>query len=143
MDAAQLKNDLREGRIDTDRLIDWFCSYHAQQQQRLEQLEQLTAEFQQEIIQLRKQLQGSSTKVDASYSMKAEEKREEARGTTKKKKRKESRKQRRGRIANEEKLQRAHDTEDVFPDGIDSDRCQFSHVRLVWRIRLDTAVRIA
>jgi transposase len=143
MDANQLKNDLREGRIDADRLIDLFCSYHAQQQQRIEQLEQLTTEFQQEIIQLRKQLGGSATTIDASYSMKAEEKREEARGTKKKKKRKESKKQRRGRIANEEKLKLADDTEDVFPDGVAPDRCQFSHVRLVWRIRLGTAVRIA
>src|SRR5208282_2693013 len=143
MDADQLKNDLREGRIDTDRLIDLFCSYHIQQQQRIEQLEQHNAASQQEIIQLRKQLGGAATKIDESYSIKAEEKREEARGSKKKKKRKESKKQRRGRIANEEKLKLADDTEDVFPDGVDPDRCQFSHVRLVWRIRLGTAVRVA
>jgi hypothetical protein len=143
MDADQLKNDLREGRIDIARLIDLFCSYHAQQQQRIDQLEQQNAEFQQDNIRLRKQLGGSSANIDESYSIKAEEKRQEARGTKKKRKRKESRKQRRGRIANEEKLKLADDTEDVFPDGIDPDRCQFSHVRLIWRIRLGTAVRIA
>jgi transposase len=143
MDADQLKNDLREGRIDAGRLIDLFRSYQAQQQQRIEQLEKANAAFQQENIQLRKQLGGPSTKIDESYSMKAEEKRQDARGTKKKKKRKESKKQRRGRIANEEKLSLADAIEDVFPDGVEPDRCQFSHVRLVWRIRLGTATRIA
>jgi transposase len=143
MDADQLKNDLREGRIDADRLIDLFCSYQAQQQQRIQQLEKSNAEFQQEMIQLRKQLGGSATKIDESYSIKAEEKRQEARGSKKKKIRKESKKQRRGRIANEEKLRLADESEDVFPDGVAPDRCQFSHVRLVWRIRLGTAVRVA
>ena len=62
----QLKIDLREERIDANRLIDLIFT------------------LQQRIAELEKQVAGSGTaKVDEAYSMKAEEKRQEARGKKK------------------------------------------------------------
>ena len=62
----QLKIDLREERIDANRLIDLIFT------------------LQQRIAELEKQVAGSGTaKVDEPYSMKAEEKRQEARGKKK------------------------------------------------------------
>src|SRR6266404_1131977 len=55
-----------------------------------------------ENAQLKKQLADTTPKVDESYSMRAEEQRQQQRG--KRKNRKETKKQRRGRIANEEKI---------------------------------------
>ena len=69
----QLKDDLREGRIDADRLVDLIVALRGQLQA-----------SQQRIAELEKQVAGSGTaKVDEAYSMKAEEKRQEARGKKK------------------------------------------------------------
>ena len=63
----QLKDDLREGRIDADRLVDLIVALRGQLQA-----------SQQRIAELEKQLAGSGTaKVDEPYSLKAEEKRQE------------------------------------------------------------------
>ena len=73
MDAIeQLKVDLREGRIDAHRLVELMVTL----QRKLQTAEQRIAE-------LEKQLGGSTTpKVDEPFSMRAEEKRQEARGKT-------------------------------------------------------------
>ena len=85
MDAAErLKDDLREGRIDPYRLVDLIVAL---------QRDLHTAN--QRIAELEKQLAGSTAKVDEPFSLRAEEKRQEARG---KKKRQAKPQGRRGRF---------------------------------------------
>ena len=131
MDAIeQLKEDLREGRIDAHRLVELMVSL----QRKLQTAEQRIAE-------LEKQLGGSTTpKVDEPFSMRAEEKRQEARGKTK---RKAKRKGRRGRFSTADKVTQAERSVDVLPDGVDKSQCQWSHVRPVWRLENGRAVLIA
>ena len=94
-----------------------------------------------ENAQLKKQLADTTPKVDEPYSLRAEEQRQQQRG--KRKKRKETKKQRRGRIANEEKIKRAEKTADVYPQGVAVDQCRLSHVRVVWRLQEGRAVLVA
>src|SRR5436309_2923840 len=103
--GEQLKEDLREGRIDPDRLVDLILT----QQRELQAAKQRIAE-------LEKQLTGSATlKMDEPFSMRAEEKRQEARG---KKMRKSKDKGRRGRFTTADKVAQAERSEDVVPDGL-------------------------
>jgi transposase len=131
MDATEtLKNDLREGRFDADRLIAVIDALQRQ-------LRNAT----QRIAELEKLLPNAPTaKVDEAFSLRAEEKRQEARGQVKPKG---SRKRRRGRIASEEKIKLAVRTETVFPEGVDPNECRLSHVRPVWRIESGVAVLVA
>jgi transposase len=95
MDAMeQLKEDLRTGRIDANRLVDLLATL----QRELQAAKQRNSELEQQIAELKKQLAAISgpAKVDEPFSMRAEEKRQEARG---KKRRKRKDKGRRGRIA--------------------------------------------
>src|SRR5271154_1262251 len=102
MDAIeQLKQDVREGRIGVDRLIDVIEMLQRQLQAALRR-----------IAELEKKAGGSgTTKVDESYSMRAEEKRQKDR--QQKKKLKLSKKGRRGRLTNADKLKLAERTEKV------------------------------
>lgn len=137
-DIDNLKQDAREGRINVDRLVDLLV---ATQQQLHATTQQLDA-ANKRIAELEKQ-GGSSptTKVEQPYSMKAEEKRQEAR--TKKKKHKRKPKGRRGRITSAEKIQRAERTEKVFPEGVSPSDCKLSHTRPVWRLENGRAVLVA
>lgn len=139
MDAIeQLKQDVRDGRIGVDRLIDVIVT----QQRQLESTSQELKSAQQRIEELEKKAGGSGTaKVDEPFSMRAEEKRQQARG--KKKKNKRSRKGRRGRIATADKVKLAERTEKVFPGGVPQVDCQLSHTRPVWRLENGRAVLIA
>src|SRR6478736_3510009 len=94
MDASeQLKRDVREGRIDVDRLIDVIVAQQRQLEAALHELKLAK----QRIEELEKKAGGSGTaKVDEPFSMRAEEKRQQARG--KNKKTKLSKKGRRGRL---------------------------------------------
>src|SRR5271166_5887476 len=127
MDAIeQLKQDLREKRIDVDRLIDVIETLQRQLQaarQRIEELENNA---------------GATAKVDEPFSMRAEEKRQQARQP--KKKRKPARKGRRGRLNTSDKLKRAERTEKVFPGDLSPQQCQLSHTRPVWRLENGRAV---
>ena len=124
----QLKEDVRQGRIAPERLLDLI----AQLQQSLQATRQQLKAAQQRIEELEKKHGGGTpTKLDEAFSMRSEEKRQEARG---KKKRKEKKAKRRGRLKNAEKLARAQRTEAIYPEGVDRDRCKLSHVRLVWRL---------
>ena len=126
----QLREDLRDGRLDADRLVEVMVSL----QRKLQAAERRIAE-------LEKQLAGSTTtKVDEPFSLRAEEKRQEARGQSK---RKAKRKGRRGRFTTADKVARAERTVDVFPEGVDKNQCQESHVRPVWRLENGRAVLIA
>ena len=127
---GQLKDDLRAGRIGADRLVDLIVALQRQLQA-----------AQQRIAELEKQLLGSGTvKVDDPYSMKAEEKRQVARGGKKPKK---PRKGRRGRITTADKVAQAERSVDVVPDGLDKSECHLSHTRPVWRLEQGRAVLIA
>jgi hypothetical protein len=131
MDAIeQLKEDVREGRIDAQRLVELMVTL----QRKLQTAEQRIAE-------LEKQLGGSNTpKVNEPFSMRAEEKRQEARGKTK---RKAKRKGRRGRFTTADKVAQAERAVEIFPEGVDKSQCQWSHVRPVWRLENNRAVLIA
>jgi len=75
MDAAeQLKDDLQTGRLKPDRLVDLIVD-----------LQRQLHAANQRIADLEKQLTGSSAKVDEPHSLRAEEKRQDARGKKKRK----------------------------------------------------------
>src|ERR1019366_10150392 len=132
MDAIeQLKQDVRDGRIGVDRLIDVIEMQHRQLQSAHRRIEELE-----------KKAGGTGTaKVDEPFSMRSEEKRQQAR--RKNKKTKLSKKGRRGRLTSADKLKLAERTEKVFPDGVPPQDCQLSHTRPVWRLENGRAVLIA
>ena len=139
MDAIeQLKEDVRTGQVDANRLVDLIATL----QRELHAATQQNAELRQRITELEKQLAGLSgtTKIDQPFSMREEEKRQEARG---KKRRKRKVKGRRGRIRTADKIARAERTEDVYPDGIPPSDCSLSHTRPVWRLENGRAVLVA
>src|SRR5882757_7801003 len=114
-DIDKLKQDVREGRIDADRLVELLIT-----------LQQQLQAAKQQIAELQKQLGGSTTaKIDQPYSMKAEEKRQQTRGKTKKTKQKP--KPRRGRVTSKEKIKQAERTEKVFPQDVPQSECKLSH----------------
>src|SRR6516225_6813989 len=94
------------------------------------------------IEEFEKKAGGSGTaKVDEPFSMRAEEKRQQARHH--KKKHRSARKGRRGRLTSAAKVKLAERTEQVFPDGVPAHACQLSHTRPVWRLEKGRAVLIA
>jgi hypothetical protein len=129
MDVEQFKDDVREGRIDVDRLVDLVVTSQRELQaakRRIEELEQ--------------KLGGSTSKVDEPFSVREEEKRQEARG---KKRRKRNRPARRGRITTADKIAQAVRTENAFPAGVPKRDCKLSHTRPVWRLENGQAVLVA
>jgi transposase len=139
MDASgQLKQDVREGRIDVDRLVDLLVTL----QQQLQATQQQLQAAQQRIAELEKKLgDTTTTKVNEPFSMRAEEKRQDQR--QQKKKGKLSKKGRRGRLRSADKIQLAERTAKVFPEGVPPQDCQLSHTRPVWRLENGRAVLIA
>jgi transposase len=131
MDASEkLKRDVREGRIDPERLIDLIVDLQRELQKAKQRIEELE-----------KKLGAATTaKTDEPFSMRSEEKRQEQRGQNKKKKKP---KGRRGRITTAEKIALAKRTERVFPADIPESDCRLSHVRPVWRLEENRAVLIA
>jgi len=122
MDVEQFKEDVRVGRITTDRLIG------------------LVVSLLEKIDQLERQLGGSATqKCPEPFSVRAEEKRQEARG----KKRKRKQRSRGGRKRTAEKVAQAVRTEKVFPAGLAEADCWLSHTRVVWRVENGQAVLVA
>src|SRR5438046_205368 len=105
MDAIEdLKQDVREGRVDPERLIDLIVTL----QRKLQAAEERVRKAEERIRELEKKLGGPPTaKVDESFSMRAEERRQAERG------RKTSQKKptgRRGRITTAEKVAKAERT---------------------------------
>ena len=130
MDVEQFKDDVREGRIDADRLVDLVVTLQRELQRAKRRIEELE-----------KKLGGSPTvKIDEPFSVREEERRQEARG---KKRRKKTRPSRRGRITTAEKIARAARTEKVFPAGVPRDDCKLSHTRPMWRLEEGRAVLVA
>jgi hypothetical protein len=132
--VEQLKQDVHAGRIGLERLIEVIASLQRQlkaAQQRIEELEKKAGG----------PVPPATAKVDEPYSMRAEEKRQQARH--KQKKRKLSRQGRRGRLTTADKLKLAERTETCFPEGVSPQDCYFSHTRPVWRLENGRAVLIA
>jgi hypothetical protein len=121
MDATdELKQDVREGRVDADRLIDIVVTLQRQLEaarQRIEELE--------------KKLGGpgspSTIPADQPFSMRAEEKRQQARGKSNELKL--SRRGRRGRLSSADKVKLAERIEPCFPEGVPENDCHLSHTR--------------
>lgn len=132
MDVAdQLKQEVREGRITVDRLVDLVVTLQRQLQA-----------ANQRIAELEKHSGGSAAaKLEQPFSLRAEEQRQQARGTSKKRKKKN--KGRRGRVRTAEKIAQAQRHEEVLPEGLAKADCQESHVRPVWRLEQGRAVLIA
>ena len=130
MDVEQFKDDVREGRIDANRLVDLVVTLQRQLQAAKRRIDELE-----------NKLGGSPTqKIAEPFSVRSEERRQEARG---KKRRKRNRPLRRGRITTAEKIARAARTEKVFPAGVPHDDCKLSHTRPIWRLEDGRAVLVA
>jgi transposase len=138
MDAAeQLKQGVREGRIDVDWLVELLVSSERQLQRVLRELQQAK----ERIGELEKKLGGSPTvKTAEAYSMRAEEQRQQARG---KKPRKRMKPPRPGRLATAKKITQAERTEKVYPQDVPERECKLSHTRPVWRLENGRAVLVA
>jgi len=139
MDAIeQLKRDVREGRISVDRLFDVIDSLQRQLRAALQRIEELE-----------KKAGGPSppptAKVEQPFSLRAEEKRQQARGNkdTNENQSKLTCKGRRGRLSTAAKLKLAERTEKCFPAGVLEEDCRLSHARPVWRLENGRAVLIA
>jgi transposase len=145
MDAIeQLKEDVHAGRVDAELLVNFMAAMqrqvHALQQQLHVAKQQLQA-ANQRIEELQKQCgDAGRSKVEEPYSLRAEEKRQEARKKTKQRKPKPVR---RGRLTSAAKIALAVRHEEVFPEGVAQQDCQASHVRPVWRLEQGRAVVIA
>ena len=130
MDADRLKDDCREGRVDVDRLVELVVTLQRELQaakRRIEELEQKLGA-------------APTQKIDEPFSVRAEERRQEARG---KKRRKRKRPLRCGRITTADKIAQASRTEEVFPVGVSKEDCRLSHTRPVWRLENGQAVLVA
>jgi transposase len=126
----QIKDDLRKGRIDPERLVEV-----------LEALQRALDAAKRRIAELEKKQGGAAaTKVDEPFSMRAEERRQEARGNCR---RRRSRPKRCGRLTTAEKVRQAARTEKVFPAGVPESECRLSHTRPVWRLENGQAVLVA
>ena len=142
MDAIeQLKQDVQQGRIDADRLIDVIVTLQRQLEAALRDLNAAR----QRIEEFEKRSGGptppATAKLDEPFSMRAEEKRQRARG--KKNKSELSRNSRRGRLTTADKLKLAERTEACFPEGVPEAECRLSHTRPVWRLENGRAVVVA
>jgi len=130
MEAIEtLRQDVHDGRIGAERLLDLL-------EMALRRLEAANRR----IEELEKTI-GGTPKIEQPFSMREEEKRQEARG--KKKKRKLNRKERRGRLKTQDKVAQAERTEPVFPKDVPESDCRLSHTRPVWRLENGRAVLIA
>jgi transposase len=128
MDTEQFRQDVAEGTVEVDRLVDLVVSQQkliVQQQAELEALKK-------QLEELKHQLEKNPTqRLDEAYSEKAENERQ-AKAQGKPKRRKKPNRQ--GRITTAEKIARAARTETVYPEDCDPDDCRPSHTRVAWRL---------
>jgi len=145
MDVIEtLRQEVQEGRIGPERLVDLLASQQRQLQtthQQLQATQQQLEAARQRIEELEKKLgvPPPTAKLDQPFSMRAEEQRQQARG----KKPKGKRKGRRGRFRTRDKIALAERSEAVFPEGVPPKECHLSHIRPVWRLEDRRAVLIA
>ncbi len=135
MDVEQRRQDVREGRVK----LEWLVELIAAQQRQLAEAYARIRELEAALDELRKQ-SSSTAKIEEAFSVKAEEKRQAARGRRKSKQKKP---RRRGRLRTADKLALCEREEDVFPEGLDRQQCRFSHSRPVWRLIEGRAVLVA
>jgi transposase len=136
IDIETLKQDVQAGRIGGDRLVDLLAA----QQRVIEELGRQLRAAEERIAELEKKLGGPPTaKLDEPFSLRAEEKRQDARGKTTKAKSK----KRHGRFRTLDKIAQAERTESVYPEGVAQSACRLSHVRVVWRLEAGRAVLVA
>lgn len=133
MDAEGLRDEIRAGRIDVDRLVDLILM----QQNQLEDAQRRIDELEQELG--RKPTQ----KLNEPFSVRAEEQRQDSRGKTGKPRRNRNKKARRGRVTTAEKIAKASRTKAVWPEGVPREDCWLSHTRVAWRLENGRAVLIA
>jgi transposase len=130
MDVEQFKEDVRAGRITSDRLVELVGTL----------LDELAA-ARKKIAELERRLGDAATgRPSEPFSMRAEEQRQETRG---KKQRKGKRRFKGGRRSSVEKLAQAVRSEKVFPAGVTEADCWLSHRRPVWRVENGQAVLVA
>jgi len=127
MDTEKLQNDAKDGKLSVEQLIQIIV---AQQQEILEQ--------QQRIDELERQL-GLKQKAQEQYSLQANARREKA----KQKRRKKQKSDRRGRRTTKFKLVDALREENIFPEGLSKDDCEFHRTQLVWHIEAGQAVLVS
>jgi transposase len=140
-----LRLEVQEGRIGSERLVELLASLQRQFlaiHQQLQATQQDLDAARQRVEELEKKfgVPPPTAKVDEPFSMRAEEKREQARG---KQPKKAKRKKRRGRFRTKDKIALAERTEAVFPEGVPPEECYLSHVRPVWRLESGRAILIA
>ena len=139
-----LRQDVQAGRVGVERLLDFIVAQQRQLLATQQQLQIALPELQaakQRIDELEKK-QGTpppSAKLDQPFSMRAEEKRQQARGQ----KPKQQRKGRLGRLRTKDKIALAERREPVFPQGVPVTECHLSHIRPVWRLEQGRAVLVA
>ena len=123
-----LRQEVRQGRVGVERLLDLIEGQHRQLQATQQQLQAA----QQRIDELEKKqgLPPPAAKLDQPFSMRAEEQRQKAR----RKKSKRQRKGRLGRLCTSDKIALAQRREAVYPAGSTAAECCLSHVRPVWRL---------
>ena len=137
MDAEQVREDLRTGRMTPERLVDLVVMLERELQATRGELERANRR----IEDLKKELGGPPPpKISEPFSVRSEEKRQEAR---RKKRRKRERGKKRGRKTTAEKVALAERTEKVFPKGVADTDCWLSHTRPVWRLEQGKAVLVA
>jgi transposase len=131
-----LRQDVQQGRITAARLVEVIET----QQRTIQTVLQRLQAAERRCAELEKKLGGPpTTKVEQPFSVRAEEKRQAARG----KKRKPKRHKRAGRCRTSDKIAAAQRTELVYPEGIPAAACWRSHVRPVWRLENNQAVLVA
>ena len=149
----QFARDFPEGRLDFPRLLSFLGDSPRQLQETQTQLQETQTQLQlsqaqlqetqhqlkiaqNRIEELEKRLGDPPTpRLEQPYSMRAEEKRQQAKeGKTK-------RKSKGGRRRHDTHL--VTRTESVYPEGVPPEQCKLSHVRQVWRWEDGRTVRIA
>ncbi len=134
MDAKELVNDVRDGRVSPEKLAELVVKLGSD----LDVARRRIAELEKELGRR------PTERLDESYSVDAEEKRKQDANRRKKLNKKKKKKGlKRGRISTADKLALAVRVEQVFPEDVAPEQCKLSHKRPIWRIENGTAVIVA
>jgi hypothetical protein len=130
MDVEQLRQDVSDGTVKVDRLVDFVVSQ-----------QKLIGKLQDENEKLKEQIGKNPTeRLEEEYSEKAEEKRKAAAEGKRGPRNKPTRS---GRVSTADKIAKAARTEKVYPDDCDPEDCKLSHTRVAWRLEDGRAVLVA
>jgi len=137
MDLESLRQDVAQGTVELDRLVELIASQQkwiARQQAQIEQLQAQIDELQTRVGK------NPTERLGDAYSERAEADRQAKAGGKSKPKNKPKRQ---GRITTAEKIAKAARTEQVYPEDCPPDDCHLSHTRVAWRLEDGRAVLIA